>query len=472
MTLRPVTVQSRTGRSARGFSLAELMIALAILGLGLLFIAAALPAGIEYSRRTVDAAQADAAGSYAVSQLRGNLRTSRLLMDPTSTAPQRLDSLVVPRDPATTPQLPKLNGWEPLIKVRPLVMGNIGADNRNRGNYYVDNGESLVTSWLGTLNAALAADVREVDVLGPYALALNPALSPLDRAYPPADFSTRISPTDFFGAGASDYPRFNPLGVDVVDLQKLLERRIGWTVLYRRVSWAPGSSPTNYEFIVIVTQRPSNQHRFAAQDPTAPFDRPRAEPATGSAQPLGSPGADRIAPTPWLVTFKKFPRPPYPATLTHWAAIGASPQERLAIKSSVPPPVTLEFECNVEVFNLMPAGSVFVPARNDFNPGAFATSPVLDPFNRVATFPTTTDSVPVYEVKERVERDGRFYIVVNNNGFYPPFDGRVNPREWPVWVIPPSFESFGPGKVPNFDRRTPVLKVVRVSGPQYVHEIR
>jgi len=474
--VRPVTAIHRTGRSAGGFSLAELMIALAILGLGLLFIAAALPAGIEYSRRTVDAAQADAAADFAISTLKGSLRTSRYLVDAASNDPQRLDSLVVPRDGAITPQFPRIDNWEPIVKVRPLVMGNIGADSRNRGAYIVDDGEALIGAWLSGAGLGIPpGDPREYDVriaIGGQTLALaqNPSLSPIDRVYPPVDFTARLSPQEFFGGGSPDYPRIASLGVQQVDLQKMLDRRIGWTVLYRRVSWAPDADRTNYELIVIVTQRPSTRHRFAFQDPSAGFNRPGATAATGTALPPGSVGADRAAPTPWLVTFRRFPNAPYPATTGNWVSDGATP-ERLALRSDVPPPTTLEFECTEEVFALMPEGSVFIPARNDFNPGALAASPP-QPFDRVACFPTLTDSTPVYEVKERVERNGRYYIVVKNEGFYPPFQGRVNPEQWPVWVIPPSFETFGPRKVPNFDRRSPVLKVVRVSGPQYVREIR
>ncbi|MBI5864431.1 MAG: prepilin-type N-terminal cleavage/methylation domain-containing protein, partial [Planctomycetes bacterium] len=173
------------------FSLAELMIALAVLGIGLLFIAAALPVGISYTRESVDIASSEAAAQEAMQTLENNLRLSRQLSPiarivdhpprtPSEVAPPlplnlpsglslRADSFFRPRHtppnavfpvwrypsnlepregnhdhpyndpfgPSTAPA--PLNwdrnwhpdsrtfGYEPFIKVRPLTMTNLGA---------------------------------------------------------------------------------------------------------------------------------------------------------------------------------------------------------------------------------------------------------------------------------------------------------------------------------------------------------
>jgi prepilin-type N-terminal cleavage/methylation domain-containing protein len=153
---------------ASAFSLAELMIALVILGLGLLFIAAALPVGLEYTRQTVDLANADAAGEYALEQLETNLRTSiRLydwgIADPTgANVFRRLDNIHRPRgyDPGSTPpRYPLDKTYEPLFKVRPLAMGNVrvGSVPPGETREIVDDVEATISAYIRALGGATPA---------------------------------------------------------------------------------------------------------------------------------------------------------------------------------------------------------------------------------------------------------------------------------------------------------------------------
>src|SRR5512140_928880 len=61
----------------RGFSLAELMIALGVLAMGLLVIGAALPVGIQYSRDTINQATGQAAVSYALDLIEAHIAIER-----------------------------------------------------------------------------------------------------------------------------------------------------------------------------------------------------------------------------------------------------------------------------------------------------------------------------------------------------------------------------------------------------------
>lgn len=184
----PATNSIATAR--RAFSLAELMIAIGILGIGLLFIAAALPVGIDYQRQSVDRNSGAGAGAEAVKQVEVAMRVSKgsitnnlaiAARNPNPTTPvnppipdSRVDSIQRPRlfvdgDVDPTPgnafddiqndelrrQTAAANEYEPLIKVRPLTMQNVAMSpvgGQPRGRLVVDDAERTIASYLNAVS--------------------------------------------------------------------------------------------------------------------------------------------------------------------------------------------------------------------------------------------------------------------------------------------------------------------------------
>jgi len=461
--------QNDAGLPARSaFSLAELMIAIVILGLGLLFIAAALPVGLSYTRDTLDLAAGEAASEYALDTVEQSLRTSGSLVYTAAGGTEyRLDNLFHPRD--NTGNLEP--GHEPLIKVRPLIASNVDATpGVSPTREFGDLGEELIRMWLGA-----SIDLSEVDY-GPASLRSlfqNPVLASVARVYPPVSPIAPFRQYDFF----NDLPNYRmyltrnaalPTGVAPPERGKALDRRVVWTAFYRRVSYDPGpdltlgnaddaSDPLLYEVIVVVVRRPSVNHRFPRQDARSPLNIPRAV----SADPLGI-GLDRLAPTPWLVTFDvsvaagvALPLLNEPAD---YVTILGPPDDRVL---QPPPPTgffierpTLTFRCTlppsgqVGLGALLPVGSIFIPAVNWWNgrgPGFVPHAP---------------DALPIYEV---VDRPDDTTVIVKNNGFYPWVNvlGGQTAAHWPVWVIPPAFRERDSTGQPVFERRSPILAVAR-----------
>jgi type II secretory pathway pseudopilin PulG len=481
------------------FSLAELMIALVILGLGLLFIAAALPVGLEYTRKTVDLANADAAGEYALNFLEANLRTAghqlydaNVAMAATS-GPQasvRLDNIFRPRefDPTSAPpQYPRgryqLKGkYEPLFKVRPLVMGNIRAGVLAGGitREIADDAELAVTTYLAALPFVPMTPSWEAD--GPFtavtglSLVANQALPGLARVYPPIEPVTVYSVGNFFN-DAIDYHTYNSRYATLPSVrydrerEKAVDRRIGWTAFYRRIAYdepGPGTPPAfeltgpsddvlqdplRYEILVIVTQRISVNHRFPRQDLTNvsldTFERPADDAVAG---------IDRLVPMPWLVIFdRNAGSAPLPILDPAQNEYEDTTGDRTILQGFTDPP-TLQFRCTVEVGRLLPVGSVFVPAFNDDYPQDGNTGALRA---RVSGFvPHAPHALPIYEV---VERPDEQTIVVRNNGHYPwVASGNANDTQaWPVWIIPPAFVERDSNGQPVYERSSPILKVVR-----------
>lgn len=287
----------RAALPARAFSLAEMMIALVILGLGLLFIAAALPAGLEYSRSTVDTAAADEAVQHAMETVLQGLRTSRALTsDPSepvvaigATKPparaalytvgsaRRRDGIFRPRmnlpdatyplyrpllrAPAIPPptispappaaQVPPLD-YEPKIKVRPLTLGNMAmTSNPPRGTKIVDDGESLIQLYVQTVAVFVPPpdwlpeyDLSPGDSLAGaspwFGLLQNPPFSGVTRVFPPIEPRAPFRPEDFF----NDAPEYRTFAVrsaaDDVSGDLLLDgETIGERLkaIERRVGW-------------------------------------------------------------------------------------------------------------------------------------------------------------------------------------------------------------------------------------------
>jgi hypothetical protein len=494
------------------------MIALVILGLGLLFIAAALPVGLEYTRQTVDMGTAEAVGQYALEQLELTLRTSRDLYhhglaESLPAGPgivRRLDNLHRPRNmvalAGANPTYPLRETYEPLIKVRPLAMGNVGmsavslpedSPGPERGAELVDNAELAISVYLSSVWGLPSNDptVLRREYEFPYdgsenwsdslSLVNHPVLPGLARVYPPADAVTTFSAEDFFD-NEDEYPRYqarsSTLEIDRLrrERQKVIERRVAWTAFYRRLSYRGERGPDNawytnddvaanpllYELIVIVTRRTSVNHRFPRQafntGGLQDFEQPQA---LNTAQPGDRVGADRLAPMPWLVTFDNSSEAlPLLVAETDYHALhpdasNTNYEERVLLPDNFTDPPTLTFRCTREVGVLLPVGSVFIPAVNDQR----YVPPPAGPPQQVGFVPSAPESLPIYEV---VERPDDTSIVVKNNGYYPwlnPGGGSLDASHWPVWVIPPAFIEREPGSngQPIYERTSPVLKVIR-----------
>lgn len=520
-----MTAAARRVAAARrrpAFSLAELMIAIVILGLGLLFIAAALPVGIEYSRRNVQAAEAEAAAVYASQMVEQVAATSS---QPLVAGGLRTDAIFRPREPVTGSVN---NDHEPLIKVRPLTVRNIPVPLRddNVDKHVVDAVEEVIGRYLQAVFGP--APPLEVDVAALEPLWQWPSAPAVSRVFPPVESIVRMTPADFMaslpGSGAAalgpgnanNYPRYvsRPDSYDQTDdfptpgspphgyygvfnreQRKASQQRLAWTAFYRRVEYprfqvdanfnnpesagagfAPerirDGDPLQYELIIIITERPTVRHRFPHQDLSAvnvnAFRRPLAvqpgDPPFSGSPPYENVGADRALPMPWLVVFKEVPSlvPPQwgPAQLPP-----VLPVERY-IHPSVSNRPTLTFICEPELGRVLPRGSLLIPARNDYRPVAFlgVPSPAW-----VGFLPSAPDELPIYRV---VDRPDETTVVVENNGFYPwirlapPFaggPGRVVDLggECPFWIIPPVFEERAGDGQPLYEDRSPIVKVIR-----------
>lgn len=540
-------------RVARAFSLAELMIALVILGLGLLFIAAALPVGLEYTRQTIDMATADAAGDYAVRQLEMVLRTSRTIGDDTfiksmsgiSTFLPRIDNIHRPRDWNQLDAYP-LNhkfrpSYEPIFKVRPLALGNISmkefsGETHTRGAEIIDNSELTIAAYLqGTIainqfrpffSGAQPSSLRlEYDFFAseasPYGLLSfdrNPVVPGIARVYPPIEpiltneTDSGFSIQEFFSGlqTVSYHPyRSRPLNSSLDpemmyhERRKATDQRFVWTAFYRRISYKSAVGPdrkwynptdttyTNrssddvavaplvYEVIYILVQRPTVNHRFPRQDLTNPgvasFAQPRA---LNIATDAG--GLDRLAPMPWLVTFKtgdpqSLPMLQAPAEYVAYQpnANAVNYWERMYQPTYNPPP-TLEFICTANVGALLPPGSVFIPALNDqcYIPqnslSEDSSSWSWAPIQQVGFVPSAPEGLPIYEVLERVynpRRPGEVILIVKNPGYHPWVGNTIPPafaaQYWPVWIIPPAFERRDLEGQPVYEAKSPIVKIIR-----------
>ncbi|MEW6250779.1 MAG: hypothetical protein AB1716_09035, partial [Planctomycetota bacterium] len=243
---------------------------------------------------------------------------------------------------------------------------------------------------------------------------------------------------------------------------------------YRRVSYRPGSDPYLYEFVTVAVRLPSPTHRFAEQAPVRGV-------AGGGAAATAS---DFVAPVPWLVMFDSIPalRPAADYAEQRIAPPTGDPDRRYRwerwLLNTYTPPATLRFVASSSLGPLLPPGSVFIPAVNDYLP-----TQIQDPNNPQAPWdiagfvPTAPDTLPVYEVVDRVynANSGTYDIIVRNNGYYPWVrtpPGGINNGQiglpfaslWPVWIIPPAYETRGtnPGvPQPLYPDESQILSVNR-----------
>jgi len=317
-----------------------------------------------------------------------------------------------------------------------------------------------------------------------------------------------------------------PTGYTSAEFDKAADRRISWTAFYRRVAYddvRPGLLPAStydgprapqgngddiyypadrqlYEFIVIVTRKPSTRHQFARQDVSnvniAAYEKPRALAAPASNDTRGG---DRVAPMPWLVV--SYLDPTFPADYDGTSNGPFDPYdgimqglERRAGNTnttrdsfddtSIARPLsrifaersTLKFRVRPEVGRLLAPGSVMIPATNDNFPHDRPAAPrptnFATPAHRTAGFvPLVPDSLPIYEVLEVLPDDPSVganrgtTIVVKNNGAYPWVSvgppANNNAAYFPFWVIPPAFVERDPNDQPVFEKISPIIGVYR-----------
>jgi hypothetical protein len=452
-----------------------MMIALAILAMGLLVIGAALPIGMRYTRASINMATGEAAAEYALDTIEQNVAIPRTICDSTGAVVIREPGLFVPRylahppDPngtfAKDPTDPKRD-YEPVIKVRPLFTQNILAGSNGLVLYDPSLSdqyrraiivEELSRAWLLTWLLP-AVDSRECDptfTSAPWSW-LHPALPSVASVYPPISPDAPFDAAYFLLSAQNKYlARF----VSPSESRKAMDQRTVATSFYRRVSYAAGSDPFLYELITVVVRVPSAKHRFPVQAPTL----------MGDQSVLGYAGwqYDCAFPMPWLVYFdvqSLLPSPPG----------GFDSTTGFPLPPNSAAPATLQFYCAAPQSSLFPVGAIFIPARND---GGLGIPSGVDPPVRFSPPPLdlyhSPDILPIYEVVERVISSSLNFpppptlVVAKFNGYYP-LQGSLgsyktldNPATWPVWVIPPAFEELDGFGQPVFPDRSPIVAVAR-----------
>ncbi len=449
--MRVSRVKLRHSAAAPAFSLAEMMIALVILGFGLLVIGAALPVGLKYTRDTIERGTGEAAAEYALDVLERCIRLRRDLRD-SGGARTYYSDLFVPREPTvglTNYTLPR-DEYEPLIKVRPFVpptfdlslapdVDSLPSD--LAPSVYRDV-ESAIAEWVGSLPPAAPKFLEYDEPLvssRPWTATLLPSVA---NVYPPVQAEETRSAYDYLPTMGGQ-----PYAVTHLARRRAAERNVVWLAFYRRVSYADGSDPLLYEFIALAIRRPrgvaggGGQLGFASFPPAGMIS-PRPGLAAGArGTPLITP-----TPVPWLGTFTRLPLIPDTAY---------EGPDRVLDPNFLDPP-ELRFECHRDLAKVLPPGSIFIPAANCDRPDA------LSGVQLAGFVPHAPNTLPIYEVTRSAYLGGDDYeIVVKNNGFYPWVRATGSTADWPVWVIPPAITGWQPDGTPIFDDRSPVLSVAR-----------
>lgn len=484
----------RRRRARAAFSLPELMIALVILGLGLLIIAAALPAGLRYNEQTANQANGAAAAAYAMEMIEARVRLSQRADHDLLFRPRALDSLIdtdydgiTNNDPEDFIDADAVGGpddfgfhrsWEPRIKVRPAIAFNVDVTPGATPPAKLpdDNPSAVIKLWLQQQGHD-PDDTREASqILDGWQRSL---FGPGSRVYPPVLPDDPYTVSDFVvnNGLANDYAN---MPEQPSELRRAAESRLAWTMFYRRVRYlaadpGPGgvygdggetglgadrqlggfgadrdviADPYLYEVIVLVARRPTAEHVFLAQNPNvSPLSAPM--PVLLSDRPA------RMAPVPWLVTFKSV------RTLNAGPGVEYQDTDERALNIGVAEPATLIFTCSPQVSKLLPRGAIFIPAVNDDWPGVLNGAGASRPARRAGFVPHSPSALPIYTVKERPDDET---VIVENNGFYPWLETGLDAESWPVWVIPPvaRLDPTRPSNDPwEFERSSPVVAVER-----------
>ncbi|MGE3182642.1 MAG: hypothetical protein AB7N71_13500, partial [Phycisphaerae bacterium] len=265
---------------------------------------------------------------------------------------------------------------------------------------------------------------------------------------------------------------------------KLRDRRIVYTSFYRRVAYDdPGpngkrailngtpttddadnivSKPNVYEMIVVAFRLPTPQHRF----PVYTFSDGLTGASMDANRNLTYTGIDSMTPVPQLLFFDELPfSPPY---------LGGpddpnpgNGNERRIDEARFVPSSTLRFVASGVVGEMLPPGSIFIPARNDHHPSLLQQ---LDPtaiypnVQYVGFTPHSPNALPIYTVRSRnLFAPDKYEIIVDDNGYYPWVSTAVvgDPATFfPVWIIPPAFSETSSG-APVFGDKSNIVSVSR-----------
>lgn len=445
----------KSGKTVRtAFSLAELMIALAILGFGLLIIGAALPVGLNYTRASIDMATGEAAIDYAFSVLNAGVRPSLTVERDHFFRPRA-------RKDRSRDDAPLDERYEPHVKVWPLMARGINAaagPDFGTQSKIADNGfgesddmihlERLIDAWLSfSSNSYQRNDKMRENVASKW---MWPALPSITPVYPPILPNTfnEFTPSYFLSDLQSKPYERRVVYPDPSDRRKLnvgaetrkaMDRRVVWTTLYRQARQPEGSSARVFEMLVIASRLPGPNFRFPLQDPGLTFGGSR----------LYSRPVSTHAPVPWLVVFDSFDVLREGEDYDEFG-----PTKDRILRAEFKDPGTWKFTCRADDAGLFRAGSIFIPAVNDDLLG-YDNAPRA---RKAGFVPHSPDALPVYEV---VERPDAQTVVVKTNGFYPWLAEGESATQWPVWVIPPAVESEVRDAPPAFDKRSPILSVGR-----------
>jgi len=437
--------------------MAELMIALIILGFGLLVIGAALPVGLTYTRKTVERSTGEAAAAHALDVIEQQVRLCRDVLDDQwddwgglpGTLRYRAD-LFCPRDPNTgEPAMDGARMYEPRIKVRPLLPVPIDPSNPDAsyqpgtpGAYH--DLEKSIKNWLSQYGGSGNYEERkEWDAFTANSNWAAPSIPSILAVYPPISISV-VQNNVAFAADEFFADAYKRVQVPPGACRQALDRRVSWVAFYRRVSYAQDSDPRLYEFVTVAVRMSAQRRGFL---------RP-----SGGSVPTMEPGPtlgsslETVSPVPWLVTFTQLP------LLIQGTDYGA--EDNRPLNPGFVDPATLTFYASPLVARVLPPGSIFIPAVNDSAPSAVPGNTQYAGF-----VPHAPETLPIYEVLERKQvGDNAFQIVVKNNGFYPWVAQGAPATAWPVWVIPPAFTGefdLDADSYPVFEDRSPILAVAR-----------
>jgi len=440
-------------RRRSGFSLIELMIAIVILGLGLVMIATVFPIAWQRARElsefTTESAVTDAAHTE-VSML---LRVDGL----ESTGGSFAGDLIVEQNPTQI-----IVAYSD-TRVHPLNLGNVRMVDRG---FYPPRDEpwnAAGAPWLLD-RVALGTNVDSVDEFcgsfGNTEVCTRSFLSPQvifeSRVYPPLR-PRKPAVTDAAGKFLDSDPKWD---------ESLDGRRFAWAVFHRlreRVGPCKGDptegpkalaavdDPREFDVFYVTLKRSQSTYRYAQQDPeSAPDpmwdpqcpldDTPTAEPVEPKA--LG-PDEDLMLPVPWLVQVY-------------------FPEEPSIAASASPIGVPTEVEVNTDkapsadfVVDLFPSGSSFIDEVSGliFKVGKRRLQTTKGGNPRETAYLTLDREVYIEEID------------VNGDGLL---------SDWellrPVWVFPPPVDgNRADGDDPTFVGKHPVvglnIRTLRLTPP-------